>query len=326
MAGAGRFPDPPGALTMGRNMLKASRNHAIALRILHALAPAPAATAAPPIKPYVRDDLASDVVRLAETVRKETAQIGRQGQGQERRALRKEAAAAATAGDYKGASKLLGAAIAGNPKDAAAWLLLAKLARKPTTRRPPAATISSSAARPPPTPPISADRAAPQQAEALALLGDLFARHEMWRPSLDAYRASLDRRDDADMRKTYEDLREKHGFRIVDYKVDNESAAPRVCFNFSEPLARKTDFAPYVAVAGAANARDSRRRPADLRRGRSSMASDTRSSLREGLPSAVGETLLKTPTTRSMCATARRRRISPARLTSCRARASTARR
>ena len=55
-------------------------------------------------------------------------------------------------------------------------------------------------------------------------------------------------------RKIYEDLREKHGFRILDYKVDNESASPRVCFNFSEPLARKTDFAPYVAVAGAANA------------------------------------------------------------------------
>ena len=64
-----------------------------------------------------------------------------------------------------------------------------------------------------------------------------------------------------------EDLREKYGFRITDYKVDNDSAAPRVCFQFSEPLARKTDFAPYVAVSGAANTADQHRRAAALRRG-----------------------------------------------------------
>jgi hypothetical protein len=45
-------------------------------------------------------------------------------------------------------------------------------------------------------------------------------------------------------------MRAEHGFRILDYKVDNESALPRVCFNFSEPLARRTDFSPYVAVSG----------------------------------------------------------------------------
>ena len=44
-------------------------------------------------------------------------------------------------------------------------------------------------------------------------------------------------------------------------------SSPRVCFNFSEPLARKTDFAPYVAVAGAAECGDLQRRSADLRRG-----------------------------------------------------------
>jgi hypothetical protein len=72
------------------------------------------------------------------------------------------------------------------------------------------------------------------QAAALAVLADLLARHEQWRPALDALKASLDR------------------FRILDYKVDSESASPRVCFSFSEPLV-----------------------------------------LRQGLPSAVGEQLLK---------------------------------
>ena len=62
-------------------------------------------------------------------------------------------------------------------------------------------------------------------------------------------------------------MRAEHGFRILDYKVDNESSSPRVCFNFSEQLARKTDFSPYVAVSGVVQHRDLERGPADLRRG-----------------------------------------------------------
>ena len=46
-------------------------------------------------------------------------------------------------------------------------------------------------------------------------------------------------------------MRAEHGFRILDYKVDSDAAAPRVCFQFSESLAPKTDFAPFVAVFGA---------------------------------------------------------------------------
>ena len=130
------------------------------------------------------------------------------------------------------------------------------------------------------------------QAEALALLGNLFARREMWRPALDAYRASLDRHDDLDIQKTYEDLREKYGFRITDYKVDNDSAAPRVCFQFSEPLARKTDFAPYVAVSGAANgaisSEDQQICVEGLKHGERYAIV-----VRKGLPSTVGESLLK---------------------------------
>ena len=57
------------------------------------------------------------------------------------------------------------------------------------------------------------------------------------------------------MRSTYEQLREEHGFRITDFKVDSDAASPRVCFQFSDPLATgKVDFAPYVAVSGNANA------------------------------------------------------------------------
>ena len=44
------------------------------------------------------------------------------------------------------------------------------------------------------------------QADALAALGNLEARNESWRIALDAYHASLDRKDDPDARAIYEDL------------------------------------------------------------------------------------------------------------------------
>ena len=130
------------------------------------------------------------------------------------------------------------------------------------------------------------------QAGALAEMADLLARHELWRPALDALKASLDRRDSLDVRKIYEAMRAEHGFRIVDYKVDNESASPRVCFNFSDPLARKTDFSPYVAVSGAAETaisnEDQQLCVEGLKHGERYAVV-----LRQGLPSAVGEQLLK---------------------------------
>ena len=124
------------------------------------------------------------------------------------------------------------------------------------------------------------------------MLADLLARHEQWRPALDALKASLDRHDSVDVRKTYEAMRAEHGFRILDYKVDNESALPRVCFNFSEALARRTDFSPYVAVSGSSETaisnEDQQICVEGLKHGERYAIV-----LRQGLPSAVGESLLK---------------------------------
>ena len=124
------------------------------------------------------------------------------------------------------------------------------------------------------------------------MLADLLARHEQWRPALDALKASLDRRDLIDVRKTYEAMRAEHGFRILDYKVDNESTSPRVCFSFSEALARKTDFSPYVAVSGSSDTaisnEDQQICVEGLKHGERYAIV-----LRQGLPSAVGEQLLK---------------------------------
>ncbi|HLJ72659.1 MAG TPA: alpha-2-macroglobulin [Roseiarcus sp.] len=241
------------------------------------------------IKPFARDYLASDAVRLVETLRKEA---GGAGQGKSAEQLRRDTSAAAARGDYSLAARLAAAAVTANPKDAANWLALARLAiaaddaqwSNRWSLRDEGATAAYGAYERLATPPL--------QAEALALLGNLMARREMWRPALDAYRASLDRRDDADTQAIYEDMREKHGFRITDYKVDNDSAAPRVCFQFSDPLARKTDFSPYVAVSGATTGAISTEEQQLCVEG---LKHGERYAIviRQGLPSTVGESLLK---------------------------------
>jgi alpha-2-macroglobulin len=269
-------------------MLKVLRS----LFTLALLLAAGVALAAADVKPYARDDLASDVVRLTDTLRKETGQIGAKLKGKSVDQVRKDAATEVAKGNYKDAGGWLGAVVAADPKSFASWLALAKLGAAAddaqATGRYDLVERGQTAAY------AAYQRAtgAPQQAEALATLGNLFARHEMWRPALDAYHASLDRHDNEDVRSTYEDMREKHGFRILDYKVDNESSQPRICFNFSESLAHKTDFTPYVAVAGAANAaisaEDQQICVEGVKHGERYAVV-----LRQGLPSAVGESLLK---------------------------------
>lgn len=89
------------------------------------------------------------------------------------------------------------------------------------------------------------------RARALAVLANAFATREDWRPALDAYKASLALVDGPDARNAYEAMRAEHGFRVTDYSVDSDAAAPRACVQFSEDLARgRVDFAPYVAMKG----------------------------------------------------------------------------
>src|SRR5208283_3607239 len=244
------------------------------------------------VKHYVNEDMASDAVRLAETLKGEAGKIGAGAAGRTPDDLRKEAAAAVIAGKFDVGAKLAAAAVTAAPKDPANWLAYADVAIKAddaqANNRWGLVAQGAAAAY------AAYQRAATPdaQAAALAALGDLLARHSVWRGALDAFKASLDKRDNVDIRKTYESLREQYGFRILDYKVDNESTNPRVCFTFSEQLARKTDFALYVAVSGVSNTaisnEDQQICVEGLKHGERYAIV-----LRQGLPSAVGENLLK---------------------------------
>ena len=85
----------------------------------------------------------------------------------------------------------------------------------------------------------------------------------------------------------------EHGFRLLDYTIDSDSISPRVCFQFSEELpGRRTDFSPFVSVAGmdrpATSANEKQLCVEGLKHGERYSVT-----LRAGLPSVVKETLAK---------------------------------
>ncbi len=124
------------------------------------------------VKPYVRDDPASDVVRLTETpAQGKRAPMAPSSRANARRPSRRTRAAAADKRRLQGRA-LLGSAprIAADPKDDAGWLALARTRRR-RRRRAGQQSLGPGRrrARPPPMPPISRRQTPDDQAEALAL-------------------------------------------------------------------------------------------------------------------------------------------------------------
>ena len=91
-------------------------------------------------------------------------------------------------------------------------------------------------------------------------------------------RLALDLRETAEVRQAYEQIRDEHGFRILDYTVDADAASPRACFQFSENLpGKRADFSPFVVGRGAGQAGDLRRKKSSSASRVSSTASATAS-------------------------------------------------
>ena len=130
------------------------------------------------------------------------------------------------------------------------------------------------------------------EAASLASLATAFGKAGDWRPALNALRLATTLDDDQALKATYAQLREKYGFRVADFSVDSDAASPRACFQFTEALRRRADFSPFVSVAGEdkpALSKDDRQLCVEgLRHGETYAVT-----LREGLPSAVHEDLLK---------------------------------
>ncbi len=137
-----------------------------------------------------------------------------------------------------------------------------------------------------------ASRTTQTRADALAVLGAALAKQENFRPALSAYKASLALVSARTVQAAYNDLRERQGFRVTGNTVDNDSADPRACVQFSEPLVKSgVDYAPFVVLDGKApkamEAKDSQICVEGLTHGQR-----YKLSLRRGLPSSVDEPLL----------------------------------
>lgn len=250
--------------------------------------PSPAAAQAP--KAYVNDAVSTTAIRIEERIRRENPP----GQQKPSAQLKREAAAALGAGNPRLALALSQAAAVAEARDPEAWRLVSRAAggieSRDYSERYEFQSRASGAAY------LAYQRATNRQDEAaaLALLAQAEARRQSWRSALDAYRASLDLIDNAAVRTVYGTLREQHGFRILEYKVDSDAATPRVCFQFSEPLASgSVDFAPFVTIAGKSGLAvvpESRQLCVEgLSHGERYMIE-----VREGLPSSVREALLRT--------------------------------
>lgn len=196
-------------------------------------------------KAFRRDELADSAIKLEAQIKSEAGPVAKSAA-----TLRTDADAAFKRSDFRAGLQTLGQIVAIAPDDSTNWLRLAKTifqirpatSSETTFLRERAATAAY----------IAYQRAgsAGEEAEALAVLGRAMEERKLWRPALDALRLSLEMREVADVRGQYEKLRDDHGFRLLDYTVDSDSALPRACFQFSEELAKRVDFAPFLALAG----------------------------------------------------------------------------
>ena len=245
--------------------------------------------ATPSQKAYAIGDLDSDAIRLEEQLRKRGAAIPASRSVDD---LRREAAQLVQRDEPARALEALAGALSRAPNDSATWLSYARAAfaaaQRDGNRRWTLQEESKAAAY------RAYQRATTPAAEANALnyLASVYANGSSYRVALNTYRYSLGLIDNAAVRKTYEELRERHGFRILDYKVESDLVTPRVCFQFSESLKAKTEFTPFVAVSGSANSAISTE---DRQLCVEGLKHGERYAIvvRQGLPSAVDEQLLK---------------------------------
>ena len=239
-------------------------------------------------KAFKRGDLDDAAIKLEAQIKNDTGTVTKPAA-----TLRRDADAAFQKNDFRTGMTVLGQLVTVAPSDASNWLRLARtvLQIHPRDDRERALLLdrATTAAY------IAYQRASGRDVEAdsLALLGKTFADRKMWRPALDSMRLALDLRESADLRGQYERLRGEYGFRMLDYSVDSDAISPRVCFQFSEELpSKRTDFSPYVAVAGqdkaAISANDKQLCVEGLKHGERYEIT-----LRAGLPSVVREALAK---------------------------------
>ncbi|UCI09802.1 alpha-2-macroglobulin family protein [Mesorhizobium sp. B1-1-8] len=207
-------------------------------------------------------------------------------------ALQAAAEQAALTGDHRLAMQKYQAAVSVLPDDGALWLALARQ----TLAVQPAANTSEPSTLPANVTSAAFNayklvRTAKTRAEALALLAAGLDKRDLFRPSLQAYEASLALVSSPAVQADYADLKARKGFRVVDHSVDADSSSPRICAQFSEELVKTgVDYSQFVTVDSAppkgVEAKDKQICVEGLEHGQHYDVT-----FRAGLPAAVGETI-----------------------------------
>src|SRR5256714_10482423 len=238
-------------------------------------------------KAFKRDELADSAGKLEAQIKSEAGPVTKSNA-----TLKTDADASFKRSDFRTGLQILGQIAAVAPEDSGNWLRLARVIFQILPKNSSEQTFllerASTAAY------MAYQRAGNtgEEADALAVLGRAMSERKLWRPALDPLRLSLDMREVAEVRGQYEKMRDQHGFRLLDYSVDSDGASPRACFQFSEDLAKRVDFAPFLALAGTD-------KPALTTEGKQLCVDGLKHgeryniNLRAGLPSTVKETLPK---------------------------------
>ncbi|MFB1486092.1 MULTISPECIES: MG2 domain-containing protein [unclassified Thiocapsa] len=197
------------------------------------------------------------------------------------------------ASDPVRAADLYAAALRLSPDDRSLWLDLARTAmaaspsdwqaRQTFKRDATAAAVNA----------YWRSAAVAERADALAVLSRTLAERDDWRPAIRALRASLALVEVASVRAEYDRLVGEHGFRVTGHEVDSDAANPRICLQFSDPLARdRGQLADFVRVT------DRTDLPIEVEARQICIdgvehGARYRIQVRAGLPAADGETLAK---------------------------------
>ncbi|MEO9778869.1 MAG: alpha-2-macroglobulin family protein [Sedimentitalea sp.] len=131
-----------------------------------------------------------------------------------------------------------------------------------------------------------------QQAQALLILSNALDRSGRGRDMIPTLRLAQSLQPNSAVTAALERAVAQYGFRITDSTVESDSASPRICAQFSEPLARaEVDYEPFVRLPQSDLVVQ-----ADgdqLCIGGVTHGTRYRITLRAGLPAASGETLFK---------------------------------
>ncbi len=128
--------------------------------------------------------------------------------------------------------------------------------------------------------------------EALTVLAEALEANGRGRVMIDALRLAQQIAPRPETARMLDAAVAEHGFRVIEHVVENDSATPRVCAEFSEDLVQAgEDYAPFVQVPGAALTVEPDGRRLCLEG--VTHGARYRVTFRQGLPAASGEVLAK---------------------------------